>query len=384
MQQQFLMNTILTMAGLFYYLPLIPFGIYFTWLCCLALRFVSEKQFMPALQDARVRISVIVAARNEQENIPLLAECLFSQSYPNELFEVIAVNDHSDDRTLDMLRELALSFPNLKVLDLPGGRQGKKAALAHGIAHASGELVVTTDADCAMGEKWLSTLAAFYVQHAPDMIIAPVRVSYRSVFEALQSLELSALVTLAAASAFGRNPVLCNGANLAFRKKAFDEVKGYAGHEDSPSGDDVFLMQEMKSAGKKIFFIKSKSSIVTTRPQEELKDLLDQRSRWASKWGIYKDQTLFWMVLLSGSINFLLVLFVVLSIFSNTFATQLLLMFALRSGADLILIGSGIEYSGKKQLLLFYLPAAVIYPAYFLLAGLGALKGSYSWKGRDY
>src|SRR5574339_342370 len=136
------------------------------------------KQFSQTEHGPHTRISVIIPARNEQENIGRLLSSIGKQSYPDHLFEVIVVDDHSTDNTATIVN--SYSFAKLIKLEFDNINSYKKKAVESGIAIATGDLIVTTDADCAVKENWLKTIADFKEKTHAVFIAAPVLMEYRS------------------------------------------------------------------------------------------------------------------------------------------------------------------------------------------------------------
>jgi glycosyltransferase involved in cell wall biosynthesis len=153
-----------------------------------------------------VGVSVIIACRNEEKNLPHLLNDLYSQDYNTDLFEIIIIDDNSDDKTLT-IASANKHIKNLKVLINPG--RGKKSAIAAGIEKASGELIITTDADCRMGKSWISAIASYYELSRPDMIIAPVQLENKPGFPGrFMELEFLSLQGITAGTALAANPVI--------------------------------------------------------------------------------------------------------------------------------------------------------------------------------
>lgn len=225
-------------------------------------------------------ISVIIPVRNEEMTIGKLLTDLSRQDYRN--FEIIVVNDDSEDETLWMVSRYDLR--NLHVVHNKG--KGKKAAITSGVRAARGTIIVTTDADCSVPPEWLTVLRARFRDTDVMMAFGGVRMAGDdSFFSSLQAMEFSSLVGTGAATAALGFPTVCNGANLAFRKKAFAAVKGYDGNLEIPSGDDEFLMRKIArhfSGG--VHFVNDPRAVVTTESQPDPEAFFNQRIRWASKW----------------------------------------------------------------------------------------------------
>ena len=230
-------------------------------------------------------LSVVVACRNEALQLPSLLLALQNQSIRN--FELILVNDNSSDDTSVVMESAKSSFNNITIVDCKGN--GKKQALKAGIQVASGELIVTTDADCRPHPEWIATICSFMHRHPTDLLIGPVNTHTPNSFrEKLQQLEFVTLVASGAGAAGAGLPIMCNGANLAFTKKAWFESQTDL-HEEQISGDDVFLLLSIKKRKGTIRFLKSEKAMVTTAVTPDLKSFVRQRMRWTSKAPAYTD-----------------------------------------------------------------------------------------------
>ena len=197
-------------------------------------------------KPASVQISVIIPFRNEEKNLlPLLGD-LIRQNYPPALFEIIFADDHSDDNGPALLKRKLAEPGHHRISLLKAEGTGKKAALSAGIARAAGELIVTHDADCRLPADMLQNFANNYAQTGASLIAAPVVYQNpRKLSEHFFQIEFASAVGLSALLFAAGRPLMCNGAGLAFTKKAFDEVGGYAGNAHIPSGDDHFLLQKI-------------------------------------------------------------------------------------------------------------------------------------------
>jgi len=222
-------------------------------------------------------VSVLIPARNEEKDIINLLSDIKKQSYPNNMFEVIVIDDSSTDSTYEIVRQsLQDSTLNNVIVRLEKKQKNlspKKRALEKGVSLAKGELIITTDADCRVKENWINSFVLEYKRKETAMISGPVTFyNNNTVFKKIQSLEFLSLIA-SGAGAIGNNTVLmCNGANMAYSKKAFEKVGGYSGDEDFASGDDVFLMMKMRKylGNEKVSFLKKRDAIVSTKAQNSL------------------------------------------------------------------------------------------------------------------
>lgn len=229
-------------------------------------------------------VSVVVCAHNEEESLPRLLDSLSNQSCSP--YEIVVVNDHSTDGTANVLEDWKSKMSNLKVVN-PKGR-GKKKSLAEGVAACKGEIILQTDADCMVSSEWVETISSSFSDKRCDLLIGPVAMNYSNCWEAAQSLEFLSLVASGAGAAGNERAIMCNGANLAYKKDLWTRNAGKQ-HSELLSGDDMFLLLAAKKEKAKILFLKSKEAIVWTYPCRTLQDFIRQRQRWASKSGSYRD-----------------------------------------------------------------------------------------------
>jgi poly-beta-1,6-N-acetyl-D-glucosamine synthase len=325
------------------------------------------KSFVPS-EPGKTYISVVIACRNEQENLPQLLHKLSDQNYPADLFEVIIVDDNSTDNTR-VVAERSERPVNIIVLSNKG--KGKKEALKTGISMAKGEFIITTDADCMMGNDWLSTISAFRESHNPEMIICPVRLGpMPGFFGRFQELEFLSLQGITAGTASAGVGTMCNGANLAFTKKAY--LNNVANLRfDIATGDDVFLLHSMKKQNSKISWLESQEAIIITDPCSDMKSFFKQRKRWASKSSAYKDT----FSIILGIVTFVTILtqavLFIGAIFDLMLMKAFLIVFILKSIPDFIVLLNTTKRYGRKELLNWFLPSQLIYPFYVLIiAGL--------------
>ncbi|MCW3103653.1 MAG: glycosyl transferase [Bacteroidetes bacterium] len=340
--------------------------------------------------SGKVPVAVIIAARNEENNIGACLEALLAQSYRGKV-SVIVVDDHSDDRTAAILREYAGRYPQLTVLNAEG--TGKKAAILTGIRSTDAELIITTDADCVMESGWIESIVSFYEATGAAMVVAPVAfVNEKGVFEKMQSLELMALMgSTCGALHYGR-AILCNGANLAYRREAFHAVNGFTGIDAQPSGDDVLLMYKISRRYKGgVKFLKRREAIVYTPAKRTLREFSEQRKRWASKpFGAFNVETK-----AVSLIVYLFCLFIILMALLSAFASVksavcqpffqiCLILTGIKCVFDFLLLFLAASFFRKKHYLYLFLPEQFIYVFYVVLAGLFGNRGRFEWKGRKF
>lgn len=328
-------------------------------------------------------VSVIIPARNEAAHIGACLAALKRQHYPEHLLEIIVVNDASEDDTA----AIAAGFEGVKILDLKAEKgmvAYKKMALSAGIAHSKGEWIVTTDADCVAGENWLISLALFHQQTNARMIAAPVVFEEKSgLLSVFQSLDFMTMQGITGAVLRYRLGSMANGANLAFTRAAFESVKGYEGATHLASGDDYLLMNKLRITHKEgLFYLKSKAAIVTTQPQPDLTSFFNQRVRWASKSGKYKDPGVTLMLLLVYVFNLSLLAFFVSGFWQTEAWRWLWKILVIKTFAELLLLYPVADFFERKKQLWYFPFLQPLHILYVVAAGFFGMIGSYSWKGR--
>jgi cellulose synthase/poly-beta-1,6-N-acetylglucosamine synthase-like glycosyltransferase len=333
--------------------------------------------------------SVMLAARNEAATLPHLLEALRAQSLPPQYFEVLIADDHSTDGTAALVAAAAPNVPFvLRLVALPAGTTGKKAALAAAEAQARATWVVCTDADCRPAPGWLRAYAELVQAPRPTplhFISGPVRLTPGGGwFDALLSLEFAGLVGVGAACIGRGRPTMCNGANLAFRRHTFHEVGGYADNQGIASGDDEFLLHKMHQRYPRgIQFLADARALVDTPAPATWRALLRQRVRWASKWPHYRTQAPQQLALLVLGANVSLALGLVAAMFWPPLRSWVVAAWALKLGGDIWLLAPVLTLLSRRRWLAAWLPLQLLYAPYALAVGLAGQRGEYRWKGRQ-
>jgi cellulose synthase/poly-beta-1,6-N-acetylglucosamine synthase-like glycosyltransferase len=350
-----------------------------------------QRFFRPGERIPETRISVVISIRNESENMEGLLSSLLAQQYPSERLEVILTDDHSTDDTLTRVNSImAGKNPLVRFRILSSGTtdpSGKKAALSRGIAASNGELIVVTDADCRADSYWLRTLADFYETHRPELILAPVRMeSGGTFFGQLQGLEFSSLIASAAGSCSAGFPLMANGANMAFTRKAYDACGGFTAHLKYPSGDDMFLMMSImeRFGNAAVRFIKSAQAIVRTPAEQSFSAFVRQRIRWVSKSRGYKNPVLIFASFAVFFVNALMVLLLAAALSRLLSPTYFLSLWLFKTVADLPLMISFNRFQKTGSRMWLFPLMEILNAVYTLLIGIAGNLGHFEWKGRKY
>lgn len=233
--------------------------------------------------EATVHVTVVVPVRNGADMLVPLLQDLYAQRYTKAFMEVVVVDDHSTDTSASLVIEMRRRWPQLKLVQLTEGEEGKKAAITAGVQQAMGELIILTDADAHCGVERVERIVAHWRVHRPGLLLVPVRTTDgEGLLGLLQAEEQWALQAATAGSALDGTPMLANGANLAFARDAFLRVGGYHGDRRA-SGDDVFLLASMLRAGIPVGYLLDPEAAVDVRPESSWSSWWTQRLRWAGK-----------------------------------------------------------------------------------------------------
>lgn len=331
-------------------------------------------------------ISVIVPFRNEEKNIANTYKNLIEQNYPKEKYEIIFVNDSSDDTSLHIIK----NFPkveNVIIISVPNDYSAnahKKRAIRFGIENSKGEIIVSTDADCIHKKDWLKNLLNYFDEKT-GFVSGPVEfVSDEKLFSKMQRLEFAGLVITGAGLIGSGSPTICNAANIAYRKKVFDEVGGFVYQMSLSSGDDELLMQKIhRDTNYKIKFALDKNAIVSTEANPTVKDFYYQRKRWASKGLFYGDNFLLLKLALIFLFYLSLISQPILGIFiSTTFYLTFIISFLLKIIFEYIVIKRGVDLLFNEEILKPFILTEILQVPYILISGFMGMFGNLTWKDR--
>lgn len=337
------------------------------------------------LKEVDEFISVIIPFRNESDNILKNLESIENQNYPKDKFEVIYINDSSDDDSFEKLYSVKKSN-NIKVFSVPkdySPNAHKKRAVRFGIEKSKGEIIVTTDADCTYKNNWLKTLLSCYDDDT-GFVSGPVEFFKGEFFDNLQRLEFAGLILVGAGLIGIDKPAICNAANASYRRKAYEDVKGFTDQLSLSSGDDELLMQKIwKTKKYKVNFCLSKEAIVLSDPNKSVKQFYHQRKRWASKGLFYANKFLVIKLILVFLFYLSLIVQPLLGIFySSKFLISFLVCIAGKMILEFLILKRGVKILFEKEILKPFLIAEIIHIPYIILFGFFGSIGKFTWKGR--
>jgi biofilm PGA synthesis N-glycosyltransferase PgaC len=339
-----------------------------------------EEEIEPSLG-----ISILVAARNESYTIETVIRDIFNQSYAAALFELIVIDDHSEDDTLEKCQALKAEFPQLKVLSNTSG-EGKKAALQTGMKEAQFGIIATVDADCRVPSEWLISMMSHWKKNQTKMLLGPIVLEPAvTVLERVQSLEMLAIMGLTGGFASHQKPIMANGANLFFEKQAFEELGGY-GSSENPSGDDVFTMLKFSEKWPdSVQFVKHYEAVVLTRPQPTYSAFWQQRKRWLSKKGGYNNLLVKGTAVITylANVAAFVSLIAIIVAFGSYWTDRLMWLLFVKTLLDLMItrtVSRDLQpHCGIGHILI----AEIFITIYVTFLGIFGNVRNYVWKGRN-
>jgi len=355
--------------------------LYFIFLTLIIKRFISEPNYI-AKNTANISVNVIVAFKNEGNNIKNLINYLKAQNYNNQLVNYILINDNSNDNSLEIAQKETLNDQRFRVLNLEN-TTGKKQALKYGLSYAKNQLIIHTDADVIFNKNWINTFASYYKEMDFKLALAPVLYTNElGFFQKLQSLEITNIAGITAGSALLKIPLMANGANLAYSNDLIPIF--IESINKKASGDDMFFLEKVKKIfSDKISYIKSQDTTVYTFAETNIKNFFNQRIRWIGKSNTFKNTLIIIVSLLAILVNILSVIALILIIFHTKFTLIFLSFLIIKFIAESITAIIYIKYYNKLNLALFIPLLFIIYPFYIIFTGISSLFIKPKWKNTN-
>jgi poly-beta-1,6-N-acetyl-D-glucosamine synthase len=337
----------------------------------------------PEADLVKVPVSIIMAVRNEAENIALLLNDLSKQSYPNQLLEIIIVDDHSSDKTVESIKHFIKDdFVKFSLIQLEDS-QGKKAAIARAIDHTTHDIILSTDGDCRAGTDWVKSMISCFSGENVQLVSGPVRLfPADTLFARMQSIEFSSLICAGAATLTLGWPTMANAANFAFRKAAFKKVSGHLSPTIS-SGDDVFLLHKIAGHyNNGVKFCRDQRAIIDTIPAASLSSFYQQRKRWAGKWQFYQDIPTKLLAVFIFLVNLTVLLLPVLALVNVVNWVLVANLFVVKFAFEFWYLRAMQKFFKTTFKGYEFIVLAIIYPVYVTFMAIAGLFGEYQWKGR--
>ena len=335
----------------------------------------------PQLSDSELpTASVIVAARNEEKNILRCLNSLNNLEYPDNKLEIIIVDDRSDDQTGKLIDDYIHGKPIFKKIvtkQAIGGLKGKTNALANAIEIAKGEIILTTDADCAVSPTWAKTLASYYKKDVA-MVFGFTSQIWDNNFNGMQNLDFVYLLTVAAGTINLNKPLSCIGNNMSYRKTVYREVGGYENLPFSVTEDFNLLFAIYKLKKYKIIYPLDVNAHVVSLPCSTFKELYRQKKRWGV--GGLKSPLRGYLVMTTGfltHIGFLLSPFF--------FNLNVLSLLVIKLFVDFCFLFYPLQKLKIKNSLKYFIAFELYYILYVIaLPFVVMFNKKVKWKGREY
>ncbi len=330
-----------------------------------------------------LNVDVIIAIRNEEKVVLNILERLVIQNYGKSNFRIVVVDDHSIDNSFNLANDFLSRHSEITSSVIHSEGEGKKSALAHAIKRSTADLILTTDGDCIVQEGWVRSMAEPFSNSDISFVAGPVVLSGgNGLFSLLQKMEMIGLTGIAGASIANHRAMMCNGANLCYRKSAYDAVEGFIGSAFA-SGDDTQLMRKMHSENPtQLAFVKSKNAIVKSNSLSSLKSFWQQRRRWATKIPFTLSFFTVFIAVISWFVHVGLFLELILVYFYSKIALIFLSTLIIKLVAELVFlkkVGADLGQSIFSIAIIFIQP---IYWFYIAVIGIAVPFASYEWKGR--
>jgi len=356
-------------------------SIYVFTIALLIYGFSKIKKYQKEDLKPQTSFTIIVPFRNEAENLPNLLLSFSKLNYPNDLFEVILVDDNSFEKFQILNSKFQVTIiDNIRTSNSP-----KKDAISTAMQHVKTNWVITTDADCMVSENWLLTFDNYIQHHDVSMLAGAVTYQCENSFlDHFQQLDLTSLQG-ATIGSFGLGKAfMCNGANFAYTKSLFEKLNGFDGNNKIASGDDVFLLQKAANLfPDKVHYLKAEEAIVTTKPTENWKSLFYQRVRWAAKTSSYQSNfgKILGVIVFFGNLSFVVGFF--FSVFGILPYSFFVLFAFAKFMIDFVLLYITNQFLTKNRIKSLLL-SSLLYPFFSSAVALYSLFGSYEWKGRKF
>lgn len=351
-------------------------GVYFSLLISSFLNWKSKTNCDHITEGDSDSVSVVIAFKDEQEGVLQLLESLVLQDYNN--FNVILVNDHSLDDSVDLVK--GFQDDRVSLYHLPKGETGKKLALSFGVKKSTSKFILFTDADCVLNPTWISSMVGTAKTNGANWLGGAV--SYKGgsgLSSFFQKLESAYLVMISSFAITKQKPTTCNGANILIEKSVFEDVNGFDDIMQTPSGDDELLMQKIfVQTDNRLSFNYDLSSTVRTGVATSWSELINQRVRWASK---LRYNLLGFNKALSALI-FLFHMSCVLGLF--LFPKVVLIVLFVRLIIEWLGGYLFLSRQGERFKFHYFLISFFVYPLYVIFMAVLTQLKSFSWKGRKF
>jgi len=338
----------------------------------------------PVKQSILKPISIIIAARNEEDNIARLLDSLTQLNYPEDKYEIVVVDDRSADKTSEILKTYSSRIKNLKtyrIIKESENLVGKKQAIQKGIEKSSFEILAFTDADCVPSPDWLIEINDHF-DNPKDFVAgySPlIALGTGKILSLLKNLERAAIFSVTAGSFGWKWCLTCTARNMVYGKTLFNENNQFDGIGHIRSGDDDLMLQKLSPSISKTKFMFSQGSVVPSYDKAEIKEMIHLETRRASKWKYYPTSVKFLTSLIL--FYYILLTLALPAVFTNSLnLSNLGLLLLIKIIPEFLLLWIFLYKVKKLYLLLVFPLAEILYVPYYIFFGIKGTFGKYSWR----
>lgn len=357
---------------------LIVFVFYSLFVLLVIFGFFSKEKDSEKNSDEK-GISVLIPFRNEENKLPRLLKAIEKQNYP--IAEILFINDHSIDSSVELIQRFSLSKYPYKIIHLTNEVKGKKCAIEQGIKESKHSIILTTDADCIFSENWISSHICSF-QNSNEVNAGAVEIENQNSFwNKFQQLEMISIQSVSIGLGKMGMPISMSGANLSYKKEVFEKLDPYQSNQNIASGDDIYFLQSLKRRKIKINFLTNNESRVFTSPQS-LKDYLQQRVRWMRKSSSFSDFTTIFVGLIIFLASFQIVFVTGYQLFTHEWNHLLLISLGLKILVDFLLLFLVTHHWKKRELIFWFVPVFFMNVFFTTLIPIFGWMVPLKWKGR--
>ena len=350
--------------------------------CCVLFVAGGLFRLRPGRHRYHPRVSVVVAARDEERSIGPCLSALRSQSYPPECFEMVVVDDRSTDGTADVIKRFSRDDSRIRLVrpaPKPGPLKGKKRALQSGIECSRGEIILITDADCRPVRTWIETMVRHFEPEV-GLVAGHVRQLGHRWWHRWRYLERLSMSAVAAGTMAWGYGLTATGGNLAYRREVFDQVGGFSALAEPLSGDDdLFVQRVSRVTSWQLRYAFEPQAAVETDPPADLRGFLTQERRRTSK-GRYYPLTV--KAAAGGALmmNLGLIITVPLAIAGAGTGLWPLPALGLKMISEWVLLLKASRLLDERKAMRCFPLVSILHPLYFVLFALWGTLGGYRWK----
>ena len=344
------------------------------------------KPNFPNKHKSDIKLSVIIIARNEEANIKNCLVSILKNDYPESSYEIIVVDDHSEDQTIQEIKSLSdsrITVLHLKDFITEGKTNAfKKKGIEYALQHVKHDYIIHTDADCQVPTNWLK-ITAWNFENGIKLQAGPITFSPLHGFLAwFQQLDMYTLMASTNAGIRSKNWYLANGANLAYSKKDLPEHI-YKESYKYASGDDVYLINQFAEKYSEEIHFEASIPIITS-PVSGLNNFINQRKRWAGKNRELAKGKMKNILIIPVIANLWIFILTGFLFYYPTLGIPLLGFYIIcKLMVDYILLDYMQKQTQPTNPNKSFLIASIAYPFYFLGIGIvSQLTQAYQWKSR--